>query len=88
MKIEEGQRSACQHQGPRLCRALAPAWLSSPLVPPAGCRPGRLTVNIGDGLTRWTDGILKSTYHRVRAPKAGDPTVRTQPATAGSPPAS
>lgn len=40
------------------------------------CRPGRLTVNIGDGLTRWTDGIYKSTYHRVRAPKAGDPTVR------------
>lgn len=24
---------------------------------------------------RWTDGELKSTYHRVRAPKKGDPTV-------------
>ncbi len=39
-------------------------------------RPGCLTVNIGDGLTRWTDGILKSTYHRVRAPKGDDPKVR------------
>ena len=39
-------------------------------------RPGCLTVNIGDALTRWTDGVLKSTYHRVRAPKEGDPTVR------------
>ena len=38
-------------------------------------RPGLLTVNIGDGLTRWTDGLLKSTYHRVRAPKEGDPKV-------------
>lgn len=41
---------------------------------PLDPRPGRLTVNIGDGLTRWTDGIFKSTYHRVRAPKEGDPT--------------
>ena len=32
-------------------------------------------MNIGDGLTRWTDGLLKSTYHRVRAPKQGDPMV-------------
>lgn len=39
---------------------------------PLDPRPGRLTVNIGDGLTRWTDGIFKSTYHRVRAPKEGD----------------
>lgn len=38
-------------------------------------RPGLLTVNIGDGLTRWTDGLLKSTYHRVRAPKESDPKV-------------
>ena len=29
-------------------------------------------VNIGDGLARWTDGLLKSTYHRVRAPKITD----------------
>ena len=29
-------------------------------------------MNIGDGLARWTDGLLKSTYHRVRAPKITD----------------
>lgn len=34
--------------------------------------PGCITVNIGDGLTYWTDGLYKSTYHRVRAPKEGD----------------
>lgn len=36
------------------------------------CVKGCLTVNIGDGLARWTDGLLKSTYHRVRAPKITD----------------
>lgn len=40
---------------------------------PLDPKPGLLTVNIGDGLTRWTDGLLKSTYHRVRAPKETDP---------------
>ena len=40
-------------------------------------RPGCLTVNIGDALTRWTDGTFKSTYHRVRTPKETDPLVRT-----------
>lgn len=33
---------------------------------------GAITVNIGDGLQYWTDGLFKSTYHRVRAPKDGD----------------
>ena len=32
-------------------------------------------MNIGDGLARWTDGLLKSTYHRVRAPKITDDKV-------------
>lgn len=35
-------------------------------------------VNIGDGLARWTDGLLKSTYHRVRAPKVTDNKVLQQ----------
>ena len=35
-------------------------------------------VNIADILTRWTDGELRSTYHRVRSPDqaAGEPLVR------------
>ncbi|KAK9834460.1 hypothetical protein WJX74_002175 [Apatococcus lobatus] len=40
----------------------------TPLDPIEGC----ITVNIGDGLQWWTDGLFKSTYHRVRAPKDGD----------------
>lgn len=40
----------------------------TPLDPIEGC----VTVNIGDGLARWTDGLLKSTYHRVRAPRVDD----------------
>ncbi|KAI7838916.1 hypothetical protein COHA_007322 [Chlorella ohadii] len=47
---------------------VAKEWI--PLDP----RPGCITVNVGDGLTRWTDGVFKSTYHRVRAPTKGDPT--------------
>lgn len=31
-----------------------------------------ITVNIGDALQYWSDGQLKSTYHRVRMPRAGD----------------
>ena len=35
-------------------------------------------VNIADILTRWTDGELRSTYHRVRSPDqaTGEPLVR------------
>lgn len=40
----------------------------TPIDPIEGC----ITVNIGDGLQWWTDGLFKSTYHRVRAPKDGD----------------
>ena len=34
--------------------------------------PGAITVNIGDALQFWTDGRLKSTYHRVRVPRADE----------------
>ena len=34
--------------------------------------PGAITINIGDSLQYWSDGALKSTYHRVRCPTAGD----------------
>lgn len=34
------------------------------------CDPveGAITVNIGDALQYWSDGRLRSTYHRVRMP--------------------
>ena len=37
-------------------------------------------MNIADILTRWTDGELRSTYHRVRSPDqaSGEPSVRIQ----------
>ena len=31
--------------------------------------PGAITVNLGDALQYWTDGRIKSTYHRVRVPR-------------------
>ena len=37
--------------------------------------PGCIVVNVGDSLQAWSDGILKSNYHRVRMPKPGEPTV-------------
>lgn len=38
------------------------------------CDPveGAITVNIGDALQYWSDGQLKSTYHRVRMPRANE----------------
>ncbi|KAL3163038.1 hypothetical protein ABBQ32_009463 [Trebouxia sp. C0010 RCD-2024] len=45
----------------------------TPIDPIEGC----ITVNIGDGLQWWTDGLFKSTYHRVRAPKEGDNKVNS-----------
>lgn len=43
------------------------------LLRPSCGRAGCFTVNVGDVLSRWTDGELKSTYHRVRAPRPEDP---------------
>jgi isopenicillin N synthase-like dioxygenase len=34
-----------------------------------------ITCNIGDMLMRWSDDLLKSTLHRVRGPRAGEPVV-------------
>ena len=31
--------------------------------------PGAITCNLGDALQYWTDGRIKSTYHRVRVPR-------------------
>lgn len=42
------------------------AWLP---VPP---RPGTLVVNLGELLTRWSGGRLRSTLHRVHAPAGVD----------------
>lgn len=36
---------------------------------PASPLEGAITVNIGDILMRWSDDVLKSTYHRVRTPE-------------------
>lgn len=38
------------------------------------CDPveGAITVNIGDALQYWSDGQLRSTYHRVRMPRADE----------------
>ncbi len=37
--------------------------------------PGTIVVNVGDSLQAWSDGVLKSNYHRVRMPASGEPTV-------------
>ena len=37
--------------------------------------PGCITVNVGDSLQLWSDGVLKSNYHRVRMPEPGEPQV-------------
>lgn len=34
-------------------------WISAPLI------PGAITVNVGDQMELWTNGLLKSTKHRV-----------------------
>lgn len=34
-------------------------WISAPLI------PGAITVNVGDQMELWTNGLFKSTMHRV-----------------------
>lgn len=43
--------------------------MQSGLWVPCDPVPGAITVNIGDALQYWTDGRLKSTFHRVRMPR-------------------
>ena len=47
--------------------------------------PGCITVNIGDPLQLWSDGLLKSNFHRVRMPHPDEPQVApSPPQTSGS----
>ena len=39
---------------------------------PVDPMPGAITCNLGDALQYWTDGRIKSTYHRVRVPRPGE----------------
>ena len=48
--------------------AVPTAKVWTPIDPIEGC----ITVNIGDGLQYWTDGLFESTYHRVRVPRGTD----------------
>jgi isopenicillin N synthase-like dioxygenase len=54
----------------RECPMQVESWNPCPHIP--GC----ITVNIGDALQAFSDGLLKSNYHRVRMPEPGEPQVR------------
>jgi len=49
-----------------------------PIWRPCPIRPGSLTVNVADFLMRWTNGVYKSTIHRVvsRPVKSEDGTIK------------
>ena len=48
-------------------RAQVESWHPCPHIP--GC----IVVNVGDSLQAWSDGVLKSNFHRVRMPTPGEP---------------
>jgi isopenicillin N synthase-like dioxygenase len=50
----------------------SPLTDNKPLWRPCPVRPGTLTVNVADFLMRWTNGLYKSTVHRVMS-KSGAP---------------
>ncbi|KAK9803831.1 hypothetical protein WJX73_004943 [Symbiochloris irregularis] len=54
---------------------LGNAWNAVPTAKhwtPVDPLEGAFTVNLGDGLAWWTDGLFRSTYHRVRCPSGND----------------
>lgn len=40
---------------------------------PCPHKPGHIVVNVGDPLQLWSEGVLKSNYHRVRLPRPNEP---------------
>ena len=54
-----------------ICACQVERWNPCPPLP--GC----ISVNIGDPLQFWSDGLLKSNYHRVRPPLEGESKVRS-----------
>jgi len=51
----------------------SPLTNNAPIWRPCPVRPGTLTVNVADFLMRWTNGLYKSTIHRVMSkPGAGE----------------
>jgi isopenicillin N synthase-like dioxygenase len=53
------------HPGLEILFPPSPSTENKPIWRPCPIRPGTLTVNIGDFLMRWTNGVYKSTIHRV-----------------------
>ncbi|KAG8630970.1 hypothetical protein KVT40_000110 [Elsinoe batatas] len=56
-------------------------WASVPVNPGEGSNPLPILLNIGDLLSYWTNGLLKSTVHRVifPSPSSSTPSVPSQP---------
>jgi isopenicillin N synthase-like dioxygenase len=53
------------HPGLEILFPPSPLTENKPIWRPCPIRPGTLTVNIADFLMRWTNGVYKSTIHRV-----------------------
>ncbi len=65
----------------KVVHAQVESWHPCPHIP--GC----IVVNVGDSLQAWSDGVLKSNFHRVRMPTPGEPTVRPDCPAPDNPPA-
>ncbi|KAI1842606.1 hypothetical protein JX266_011219 [Neoarthrinium moseri] len=53
------------HPGLEILFPPSPLTENKPIWRPCPVRPGTLTVNVADFLMRWTNGVYKSTIHRV-----------------------